>query len=133
MDFQKIMDFFGLNESASEEPEIPDSKEVREKIVSINKKQDIKLNFHRPESYDEVKQVTDIVKSGRPLILNLEELDVDTGRRFVDFVSGAVYALNGRVIKAGKGVFVFTPGNIDIEGKGLGEVIKDSLIRKNRT
>lgn len=130
MNLQKIMDFFGLKESESEEVEVPDNIGNREKIVSINKKQDIKLNFHHPEAYDEVKQVADIVKSGSPLILNLEKLDVDTGRRFVDFVSGAVYALNGRVIKAGKGVFVFTPGNIDIEGKGLGEVIKDSFTKK---
>ena len=32
----------------------------------------------------------------RPVIVNMEELELDTAQRILDFLSGAVYALNGR-------------------------------------
>jgi len=123
MNLDKIMDFFGLNNNVRE-----DNIESTKKVVSINKNKDMKLNFYQPESYTEVKEIADKIKNGKAIIINLENLEVDTARRFVDFISGAVYALNGRVIKAGKGVFVFTPGSISIEGKDLSEAVKDNFL-----
>ena len=42
-------------------------------------------------------------------------VDADMRRRIFDFVSGAVYALDGTVEKVTKGIFVITPNGVEID------------------
>ncbi len=134
--WDNIIDFFGLSEEPGDKEKnhfkAKSGYEVdqKEKVVSINRKREFKLIFHHPDSYDEVKNIVDDLKDRNAIILNLENTDVDIARRFIDFISGAVYGLNGNVQKIGSGVFVFTPSNIEVDGKKIEDIIKNDFISR---
>ncbi len=51
----------------------------------------------------------------------MEELDVAAAQRILDFISGAIYALNGTIAKISRGIFVVAPTNYDVIGNENGE------------
>ena len=51
----------------------------------------------------------------KPTVINLDDMDKAEAQRALDFVSGAVYALNGEIRKAARNIFVVAPSNIDIQ------------------
>lgn len=68
----------------------------------------------RPNSFDEARDVTDHLKARRTVIVNLEGTEAQVAQRIVDFVSGAVYALNGTVERVGSEIFLFAPNNVGV-------------------
>lgn len=115
---EKVLDFFGLNQEHEENDEIIHKNE-NNRIISIYKKQGLSILVHSPESFSEVQNVVDQFKSKKPVILNLEKMERETARRVVDFISGAVYGLDGNVQKISDVIFIFTPNNVQIDGDVL--------------
>ena len=76
-----------------------------------------KLVVIEPNGFDECPKLVDSLKSRKPIIVNLEKLDNDTGRKIFDFLGGATYALNGNVQKVANNIFVFAPENVAICGR----------------
>lgn len=116
--WEKALDFFGLNQEHEENDEIIHKNE-NNRIISIYKKQGLSILVHSPESFSEVQNVVDQFKSKKPVILNLEKMERETARRVVDFISGAVYGLDGNVQKISDVIFIFTPNNVQIDGDVL--------------
>ena len=50
------------------------------------------------------------------MILNMENIDKALTRRVVDFLSGCVYALDGKVKKIAQCTYLFCPHSMDIVG-----------------
>jgi cell division inhibitor SepF len=48
--------------------------------------------------------------------VNLESLNKENAQRVIDFLSGAVYALDGNIQKISSGIFIVVPLNVDIMG-----------------
>jgi len=74
----------------------------------------MKMIIFRPTSYDETQVVIDSLKSRKPIVVNLDEIDVAVAQRILDFISGAVYALGGDIKKAARNIFVVAPSNVEI-------------------
>lgn len=68
----------------------------------------------QPETFEESRDITNHLKSKKPIVVNLESVDNDVARRIIDFLSGAVYALDGDIQKVSNGIFIVVPNNIDI-------------------
>ena len=77
-------------------------------------KQEVVL-FHARAFDDAAKAADELVKR-RAVILNMENVDKAMTRRVVDFLSGCVYALNGKVKKVAQATYLFCPHNMDIVG-----------------
>jgi cell division inhibitor SepF len=75
-----------------------------------------KLILIEPRSFEECPKLVDSLKSKKPVIINLERLDVEVAKKIFDFLSGATYALDGRVQKVANNIFIFAPANVDIAG-----------------
>ena len=60
---------------------------------------DLIITVQEPLSYDESAKVADDLINNKAVVLNFEQLDNDVTGRIFDFVSGAVYALNGKMQK----------------------------------
>ncbi len=75
-----------------------------------------KVVVYQPVSYDDTQNIVDNLKERKPVIINLETLDIELAQRVLDFISGAVYALGGTIQKVARGIFVIAPRNIDIAG-----------------
>lgn len=72
-----------------------------------------------PTSFEEARKAVDSLKIGKPIMANFEETEKDVARRFIDFASGACYALDGMVEKIGRNVFLFATKNIAVSSERL--------------
>lgn len=71
-----------------------------------------------PKGYDDAMKVVSLLKSKKSVIVNVlgSSLSPEDTYHILDFICGAVYAIDGNqktVTKEG-GVYLFTPGNINI-------------------
>ncbi len=108
---------------ATENETTPDGK--KNKVVKIHTTAQLKLVVMQPESFDDARDIANHLKSKKPVVMNLEFVEKDVARRIVDFLSGAVYALDGNIQKVSNGIFIITPYNVGIMGD-----FKDELRNK---
>ena len=57
-------------------------------------------------------------KNRRPVIVNMEELEGSCAQRVLDFLLGAIYAINGTINKISRGIFLVAPRDVDVEDTG---------------
>jgi len=79
-----------------------------------------------PRSYDESRRITDLLRSNRAVVLNVNSVDPNLGRRLVDFASGTAYALNAKIEILGNSLYLMSP-----QGMHLGPEAKDRLREAN--
>ena len=110
-------------EAEQQEPmyEEPSFSRRRSKVISMPENRtsasgdtQMKMIIFRPTSYDETQSVIDSLKARKPIIVNLDEIDVAVAQRILDFISGAVYALGGDIKKAARNIFVVAPSNVEV-------------------
>ena len=77
-------------------------------------KQEVVL-FHA-KTFDDAAKAADELRRRKAVILNMENVDKSLTRRVVDFLSGSVYALDGRVKKVAQCTYLFCPHNMDVVG-----------------
>ncbi len=73
-----------------------------------------RVHVMEPKGFNDAQEVGDRLKSGQPVILNLQGVERDLQRRLIDFASGLAYALNGTMSKAAEQVFLLTPSNVEV-------------------
>ena len=77
-------------------------------------KQEVVL-FHA-KTFDDAAKAADELRKKKAVILNMENVDKALTRRVVDFLSGAVYAVDGSVKKIAQSTYLFCPHNMDVVG-----------------
>ncbi|MGB9780855.1 cell division protein SepF [Caldanaerobacter sp.] len=113
----KIMNFLGI-----EEEEVETSQQSlmlydrKPKVVNIHTNPQIKMLISKPEKFEQVLFICNELKSKKPVIVDLQKMDKSEAQRVVDFLSGAVYALNGEITKISGYIFLVAPENFDITG-----------------
>ncbi len=83
------------------------------------------IKVMKPTSFEDSQDICDVLLAGKATIINLEGFNVDLAQRVMDFISGAVYAANGRLHQISNYIFIISPENIDITGDYL------DLIKQN--
>lgn len=130
----KMLNFVGLEASEEFEEDVketePSQSDIqhtskKSKVVNIHTTTQLRVIIMQPESFDEAKDIADHLKSKKPVVVNLEDVDKEVARRMVDFLSGTVYALDGNIQKITNGIFLVAPYNVDIMGD-----FKDELRNK---
>lgn len=117
-------DFYEEDTTLDYEPSVFDRLNERRnnKVVKIhNSSAQMRVVVIQPESFEEARDITNHLKSRKPIIVNLESVEKQVARRIIDFLSGAVFALDGDIQKVSNGIFVIAPNNVDI----MSDVIKN--------
>ena len=70
----------------------------------------------KPTSFEDAREITETLLMNRPVILNVEGLDVDIAQRIIDFSSGSCFAISGNLQKISNYIFIITPANVEISG-----------------
>ncbi len=70
----------------------------------------------KPTQFDDSREVIETLLTGRPVILNMEGLDLSLAQRIIDVTSGACLAINGALQKISNYIFILTPASVDISG-----------------
>lgn len=131
--FKKAMDFMGWEGEAEVDDDFTRDAQLEEpeyqvkkgKVVSITTTTQLKVVVRTPETFEEARDIADHLKSKKPVVINLEGVEKDVARRIVDFLSGAVYAVDGNIQKISTGIFLIAPYNVGIMGD-----FKDELRNK---
>ncbi len=131
---EKVMNTLGFETETVEEEFLDTSEQMHEpeyklnrrgKVVNINTTARLNVVVLAPENFEEARDIADHLKSKKPCVINLEGLDKEIARRIVDFLSGAVYAVDGNIQKISSGIFLIAPYNVSILGD-----FKDELRNK---
>jgi cell division inhibitor SepF len=113
-------DFGSVYTEPEPEQEPRRSRRQSTNIVNLPGANTSKMIVYRPVSYEDTQNIIDNLKSHKPVIVNMEQIEVDTAQRILDFMSGACYAVDGRVYKVSSRIFIVAPANIDIIGSSDG-------------
>ena len=135
---KKIINYFWGEEEEAEELEEYDNEEYgydeveddnensndtlnifkrRNKVVSMPQPQQIKMQISKPTSFEQANDIIMQLKKKNSVVINLEYVSKEVGRRIVDVISGAVEALDGNMEKVSNSIFVIAPYNYDIENQ----------------
>jgi len=88
----------------------------RSKVVNINTTAQLKVVVVQPLSYNDASEIAEHLKAKKPVVVNLEKLDKATASRIFDFLSGAVFALDGNMQKVSNGILLVVPNTMGIMG-----------------
>lgn len=103
-------------EFLEEEDAVPVINRRRNKVVNIHTTTQMKVVLYEPNNFEEAPSIVDDLKNRKPVIINLENIDMELARKFFDFLNGAIYALDGNIQKVSSGIFILAPNNVDISG-----------------
>ena len=97
-------------------------------VVSLQSVQkSSKVVLLEPRAYAEAQDVADHLKNHRAVVVNLQRIQRDQGKRIIDFLSGTVYAIGGDIQKIGTDIFLCTPDNVDVSGNISGFTMEEEF------
>lgn len=70
-----------------------------------------------PKRFNEARDVGDRFKDGVPVIMNLQGTEDSIARRLVDFASGLVFGLDGKIEMVANRVYLLTPANTEVSAE----------------
>ena len=76
-----------------------------------------KMILLEPRAYSESQQIADHLKNRNSVVVNLKRVTSDQAKRIIDFLSGCIYSIGGKMQKIGVGIYLCTPNNVNIQGK----------------
>ena len=97
------------------------------KVVSMPGPQQVRMVITQPTSFEQSEEICNYLKEKKSIIVNLEYVNKDVARRIVDFISGAVHALDGHIQKVSNAIFLIAPVNYEISSDLAREEIKNKL------
>lgn len=72
------------------------------------------IMVYEPHTSQDVQKLIDFLKTRESAIVNLENVEDEISQRVLDFVSGAIYALNGSVHRISGNIFLLSPQGVGI-------------------
>lgn len=95
------------------------------KVVELPNNQKSFVLICAPKNTNESVVIIDSVRDNKTCIVNLEGVDKDEAQRIADFLSGALYALNGEIQRVSNDIFITAPAGVDVSGT-IEETIKSN-------
>ena len=78
------------------------------KFSALFKSDETPLEF-APEEFDQVQKIANQILNGGEAIVDLTQLTKEDAKRTTDFLSGLIYAIDGKVKKIGRLRYHFFP------------------------
>jgi cell division inhibitor SepF len=80
-----------------------------------------------PRIFDDAQEFADQFKGGVPVVINLSMTEQKHIPKILQFASGLVYGLNGRMQKVGNQVFLLTPFNMEVSADEKRRLVEHGL------
>jgi cell division inhibitor SepF len=91
-----------------------------------------RVHVVQPQGFNDAQEIGDRLKTGQPVIVNLQDVDADLSRRLIDFCSGATYVLDAKMKPVAKRVFLLTPSNVEVSDEEKRRLQERGLYLPNR-
>jgi len=111
-----------LSSGATDEEDYDDEfdDDVKHNVVSFGDAKSsrrVGVSVYHPRRYDEVTEMGDALRSRHLVTVNLTGADRVMSQRIVDFLSGVIYTLDGKMHRIAEGIYLFVPSNVQINAK----------------
>lgn len=73
-----------------------------------------KVHLTDPTTFNDVEEVGENFRKGIPVIMNLAAASESVAKRLLDFASGLIFGLDGRIERVGDRVFLLTPSGVEV-------------------
>ena len=74
-----------------------------------NLQKEEKMKTFTPQNQVEVQEIVNVLKKGEVVCVNLQNFDQQNYTRALDFLSGAIYVLDGKIKRNGDKSYIFFP------------------------
>ncbi len=111
---QKFLDFIGMDDEEEEDDLFKDA-DLPAVQEAPPEPSDVRVILTDPTDFSEAPLIVRQLKQGNTLIVNLKQAEYDEGRKIFDFLSGAVFALEGSLNRAAESVFILAPAGIGVD------------------
>jgi len=74
----------------------------------------LEMTVMNPSDFSDVTPVAEEVLRGVTVVLNLDKLNKEDSRRFLDFLGGVIFSIDGGIKKVAASTYVVTPRNVDV-------------------
>ena len=85
----------------------------------------------KPQEFDDAQTVTDFLKRGRAIVINMEGLQLEPAQRIIDFIGGACYGIGGELKAISANIFIAVPSSIEVSGDLRDEILSSTGISPN--
>jgi cell division inhibitor SepF len=75
------------------------------------------IHKSEPKRFNDAREIGDKFRGAVPVIMSLQGTDDAVGRRLVDFASGLVYGLDGKIELVATRVYLLTPANVEVSAE----------------
>ena len=97
--------------------ERPPPAPSRNAVVRAMPKEAPRVHLVQPTSFNDAQEIGDKFRDGFSILMNLQSVDQELGRRLVDFASGLAYGLHGSMQPAADRVFLITPRDVKVSAE----------------
>ena len=118
-----------------EKEEEPDPEESESRVIPFHGRQEEgeSVKVIKPQEFNEAQIVADFLKEGKTIVVNLEGIEISQAQRIIDFIGGASFAVDGSLKAISNNIFIVAPGNIEVSGDLIDEIISDSMLSPELT
>ena len=116
---------YDYSETKRERTARPERTAAANRVVplrSASASRGLEVSIMKPTRFDDSQDICDMLLDERATVVNLEGIDLALAQRIMDFIAGAVYALNGKIHQISGLIFIISPENVDISGDYLSYV-----------
>lgn len=92
-------------------PVAPPQPQPRSAVRTITQRS---VHVTNPTTFNEVEEVGERFRGGTPVIMSLQGAPEAVAKRLLDFASGLIFGLDGRIERVGDRVFLLTPSGVDV-------------------
>ncbi len=94
---------------------------------SVGGRGGMEVSIMKPTCFEDSQDICDALVAGKPIIVNLENFDVELAQRVMDFVCGCLYSINGKLHQISGYIFIVSPDEVDISGDYLALMRQDGF------
>lgn len=96
-------------------------RNTRNNLVDVSNPSHMKVIVYKPKKYSDAEQIVKNLKMKKPVVVNIEDVEVELARKIFNFCSGAICALDGEMRKISKEIFILAPNNVTLDTEKMEE------------
>lgn len=96
-------------------------RNTRNNLVDVSNPNHMKVIVYKPKKYSDAEQIVKNLKMKKPVVVNIEDVEVELARKIFNFCSGAICALDGEMRKISKEIFILAPNNVTLDTEKMEE------------
>lgn len=112
--------------SANQNNKLVDFNNSRQRTESYRGKSEVYVI--KPQEISESQTITNFLKNGKTIVINMEGLELAPAQRIIDFIGGACYALNGSLQAISANIFIAAPESIEVSGDLREEILNSTTV-----